>query len=385
MNFTVRNHYVPQWYQRRFFKLGSGKSKLWYLDLKPDIIRRPDGSTTTRRALRHLGPVNCFRQDHLYTLYFGEFATDVIEKQFFGAMDSLGEKAVDFFSKYSMCAGTHQAFRGMRDYLAAQLFRTPKGLDILRALSKSKDHQRTLHALRVAWPLYHTIWSEGVWEIVKCEQSPTKFIISDSPVTTYNRQIFPGSAEVQQFGIARIEQIGTHTLFPLDREHCLIITNLQYVRNPRVNLLKFRENPRYFEQTSFDLRRVQRGREIEEQEVIAINYVLKSNARRYIAASDQTWLYPEKKLKNRFWPKIGGKYFLMPDPRKVRFTTAILVGYKNGGAWGVNEYGHQDLDGPRAEALRRVEWKTFQTAKEAWDERDRLTGRGPPVDLQEYW
>lgn len=374
-NFTIRNHYVPQWYQRRFFMLGNGQSKLWYLDLKPEVIHLPNGRKTTRKALRQLGPVNCFKADHLYTLLFGKFASDVIEKRFFGKLDDHGEKAVDFFADYSMREGVHEAFYNMRNYLAAQLFRTPKGLDFLRTVSRSRTHQGTLRALQQFWTLYHTIWSESVWEVVNCKSSPTKFIISDSPVVTYNKQVFPGSDEVQYLGQARIEHIGTHTIFPIDGDHCLVVTNLQYVRNPKSNPLKKRENPQYFEDRMFDLRKVQRGREIDEQEVLAINHILKTHARRYIAASKEEWLHPELKLKNKFWSKLGGPYFLHPDPRNVSFSTAVLMGFKSGGAIGHNEYGHFELDNDRAKALRKVEWKTFQAAKQAWDERDRLAGR----------
>ncbi len=49
-----------------------------------------------------------------------------------------------------------------------------------------------------------------------------------------------------------------------------------------------------------------------------------------------------------------------PDPRKVSFTTAIVSGNDKGKAWGFNEYGHFDLDGPRAKKLREVEWRTFR-------------------------
>lgn len=386
MSFTVRNHYVPQWYQWRFFPAGSGQSKLWYLDLHPDPIVRPDGIRTTRRAMRQLGPINCFRQDHLYTLYFGEYATDVIEKHFFGAIDSMGEKAVPFFADYSVREGVHEAFRGMQEYLSAQMFRTPKGLDMLRTLAKTPDRQRTLAVLLEVWQVFNTIWCESVWEVVHCKSSPTKFIISDAPVATYNKRIFPGSPGMRHFGNAPIECVGTHTIFPIDLEHCLIITNLQYVRNPKANPLKIRENPRYFSSAHFDLRKIQRGREIEEQEVIAINHVLKTNARRYIAAADKSWMFPEVALKERFWSKLGGKHFLHPDPRKVSFTTAIISGgYPDGSAWGYNEYGHFDLDGPRAQKLRQVEWKTFEGAKHAWDERDRRAGRQSPEDLSDYW
>lgn len=382
MSFTVSNHYVPQWYQRRF--LPPGQSKLWYLDLKPEVIKRPDGTKTTRKALRHLGPINCFQQDHLYTLYFGQYETDVLEKSFFGKVDAVGEKSVAFFADYGMREGVHEAWRGMIDYLSAQLFRTPKGLRMLQALARSKDHQQTLKTLRIAGQVYHTIWTESVWAVKHCKDSLTKLIISDSPVTTYNRQVYPASAEIRGFGMARIERVGTQTLFPLDSEHCLIITNLQYVRNPKGNPLKLRENPRYYASAHFDLRKVQRGHALDEQEVVAINHLLKVHASRYIASSNPEWLYPEKALTERSWPKLGGSRFaLQPDPRLVSFTTAIISGDDHGG-WGYNEYGHFDLDSAQAKELRAAEWKTYQAAKLAWDERDRRAGREPSKEWLDY-
>ncbi len=374
-NFTVGNHYVPQWYQKRFLEPGSGVTTLFYLDKTPDKIYLPKGQVKLKKSLYVQGTKKCFKQDHLYTLLFGEYATDVIEKKFFGALERRGDEATRFFEEYSYRDGAHEAFYAMLHYLAAQLFRTPKGLQLIRELAGATTHQRALYALLKYWDLYKTIWSEGVWEVFHCKSSSTKFIISDSPVSTYNRQIFPGSQEIVRFGIALFERIGTHLLFPLGPEHCLCITNLQYVRNPKIKLTKFRENPRYYGQGFFDLRKVQRGREISEDEVIAVNYIIKTNALRYVASSREEWLHPEPLLKERFWPKLGGPYFLHPDPRKVSFTTAIISGGGKGPSLGTNEYGHYDIDNVKAKKLREVEWRTFQAAKTAWDERDRKAGR----------
>ncbi len=384
MAFSVRNHYVPVWYQRRFFEPGTGQTTFFYLDMKPDAIRLPGGQSKLKKSMYVRGPVKCFQEEHLYTLHFGKHASDVIERRFFGRIDAIGEKSVPFFADYGMRDGVHEAFRGMMDYAAAQLFRTPKGLKLLQVLAGTSDHEKTLIAMGHYWQLYQTIWSEGVLEVFNCQNSRTKFIISDSPVTGYNCQVFPGSQEVATYGIALFERIGTRTLFPLDREHCLCITNLQYVRNPKVNPLKMRENPRYYGQGLCDLRKVQRGREIEEDEVISINYVLKTQAARYVASTTEEWLYPENKLKQRFWSKLGGRYFLQPDPRKVSFTTGIITGGGRGRSLGTNEYGHYNIDDPRAVALREVEWKTFQGAKAAWDERDRRAGRAPPPINPDY-
>lgn len=379
-NFTVHNHYVPQWYQRRFFEPGTGQSQFFYLDKNPEIIKRPPLPDTTRRAVRRLGPANCFAADHLYTLLFGPYASDVVEKAFFGGIDRVGESALAFFSEYDWKRpGSHDAVQGMFAYLGAQLLRTPKGLAHLRKLSRSKDHQGAIQALQTYLPAYHGMWTEGVWEILRCRNSPTKFIIADTPITTYNKEVFPGSKEVTRFGWPDIGRIGTHTLFPIDLHACLVITHLQYVRNPKQSRLSLRENARYFGNAMFDIRKIQRRREISEQEVLSINHILKAMAYRYVAAPRKEWLYPELGLKEKNWSRLSGEHFLMPDPRLVSFTTGMIVGYKDGTAWGHNEYGHADTEDPRAVALREIEWKTFQAHKEAWDERDRKAGREPPA------
>ena len=51
---------------------------------------------------------------------------------------------------------------------------------------------------------------------------------------TYNRKVFPGLDEAAQLGGAQIEKLVTHTIFAIDLEYCLLIMNLQYVRNPNV-------------------------------------------------------------------------------------------------------------------------------------------------------
>jgi hypothetical protein len=69
------------------------------------------------------------------------------------------------------------------------------------------------------------------------------------------------------------------------------------------------------------------------------------------------------------WNKLGGKYFLMPDPRKIDFHTETLFGFKDGRAWGTDEYGrrHAREGDPEVRRLRDREWRTFQRAKQSWD------------------
>ena len=92
------NHYVPEWYQRRFMLLGQGKYH--YLDLSPEV-RVSNGHRWTRDALRHLGPVSCFAQDDLYTVKWGAWENVDIEKLFFGRIDREGKAAVEYFTDYT--------------------------------------------------------------------------------------------------------------------------------------------------------------------------------------------------------------------------------------------------------------------------------------------
>ena len=67
-----RNHYVPQWYLRRFFAPDSSEMKFYYLDLHPESVTTENGLTYTKKAVRRLGTPNCFYQDDLYTTQFGK-------------------------------------------------------------------------------------------------------------------------------------------------------------------------------------------------------------------------------------------------------------------------------------------------------------------------
>lgn len=189
MSFTEVNHYVPQWYQKRFIPAGLKEQKLFYLDLTPDKIIHPDGKFHYRAALRTLGPMNCFMEKNLYTRYFGNQTSDVIEKRFFGELDRRGASGVDFYSNYSVRDRAGDAFRDLGYYLNAQKLRTPKGLDYLKVAANDSSHQIALGLMEQLYQIHGTIWSEGVWEVLECDESDTKFIISDHPVTTYNKKI----------------------------------------------------------------------------------------------------------------------------------------------------------------------------------------------------
>lgn len=368
MSFTEVNHYVPQWYQKRFIPPGSKEQKFFYLDLAPEKVVRPDGKFHHRHELRKLGSASCFMQKHLYTRVFGTFASDVIEKVFFGKLDWLGATGVDFYSNYSARDGAGEAFQNLGYFLNAQKLRTPKGLDFLKVLSRSSSHQNALQLMEQIYQMHGTIWSEGVWEVLGCDQSETKFIVSDHPVTTYNKKLFPAAPQSQYPLDAPIEMVGTHTIFPLDLNRCLVITNLEYVRFPGIHPLKIRENVRYFQNTVFKLDSVHTGRQISQREVRAINFIIKKRARRYIVAAEKDWLYPDRFLKSQVWNKLGDRFFLMPDPRKVPFTTHMSMGWADGTTWRSDEYGRRShKDDTVIQAKRAFEAKTFHDWQREWD------------------
>jgi Protein of unknown function (DUF4238) len=288
------HHYVPRWYQRRF--LPAGQKTLCYLDLKPEVVVG-EGFQYQKKALRFWEPARCFCGTDLYSLRFGNETTDLLEKHLFGIVDNRGAVSAEFFSYYDNPKdGISEAYHGILAYLGAQRFRTPHGLDWLAKHLRLPDKNMTLLAMERLFQQYGTMWTEGVWEIVHAHQSATKFIVSDVPVTFFNRNIIPGGYAYP--GIKDFPMVGTRTIFPLSRNSCLIITHLQLVRNPWNNPTERRVNARTFQRTMVNLTDIQFGRELDEHEVLRINLILKRWARKYIAAADPESLYPERRVGN---------------------------------------------------------------------------------------
>jgi hypothetical protein len=295
------NHYVPVWYQRRFMQ--EGQSRYWYLDLRPDRVER-DGHTHVRRSLLHWGRKSCFAQDDLYTVKWGNWINVDIERHFFGRIDREGRRAVEYFTAFDHDGGDRAAFQQLLTYMSVQKLRTPKGLAWLADAARSGHRNLDLILLQEIQNIYCAIWTECVWQIADASQSPTKFIVSDHPVTVYNRVCFPLSRYCTGFNDPDIRMVGTHTYFPLSLEKILILTNLAWVRNPYQSELRFRPNPNFFRGAIFNYLAIQLGRMLTEEEVRQINLITKKRAYRYIAAAEEEWLYPERFLQNDHWRKL---------------------------------------------------------------------------------
>jgi hypothetical protein len=356
------HHYVPRWYQRRFLK--TGQFKFHYLDLHPGIVYSK-GVRHERQSLLNWGPDFCFYKDDLYTLRLGTLTTDEIEKRFFGDIDSRGRSAVELFGDYNgLSAGVPDAFHNLIRYMDAQRFRTPRGLDWLRAKVNLRNNNETLMFMQNAFQFHSTMWTEGVWEIVRADRSPTKFIVTDEPVTFFNKRGF--SRAITYPEDVELSRVGTRTIFPLSLDACLIITHTQLCRDPGMNPLKYRTNARSFQQTMRNLSDTQFGRELEEDEVLRINLILKKRATRYIAAAEKEWLYPELHVATG-WVHLDDDWFLLPHLYKVPFTTEIMMGWEDGTAWAMDAYGRQPTNpNYRDKDLHDREWLTHFEARKEW-------------------
>ncbi len=335
------NHYVPQWYQGRFLPNGQRNQELYYLDLKPGTFADPRGIIHQKRAVKLQGFKHCFAQDDLYTTTFGSDESTRIEEEFFGEIDRKGHRAVEYFANFSHPSIDGDAFQDMVMYMSTQKLRTPKGLTWLSNEAKTTDSNQILRLMIRLRQLYCAIWTECIWSIADASQSNTKFIISDHPITVYNRGCGPRSQWCRESNDPDIRFHGTHTIFPLSMEKVLILTNLSLVRNPYQSGIKLRPNPNPFRGAMFNFMDIQTLRHLSEQEVREINFIIKSRAFRHIAAAQEEWLYPEKFISKSQWNVYGNGYLLMPDPRSVEFSTEIMWGNFDGSAGAIDEYGRR--------------------------------------------
>jgi hypothetical protein len=202
------NHYVPEWYQKRF--LSKGQTKHYYLDLRPQVVEQ-NGHKYTRTDLLRWGPKKCFAQDDLYTTRWDGSENRDIEKFFFGQVDSKGRLAVEHFTDWSFDGDSAAALKTLLSYMSAQKLRTPKGLGWLRQVSDNRKKNDLLLLLQKIQNIFCTIWCECIWQIADASESKTKLIISDHPVVVYNRKCFAESETCKGYGDPDIRQEATHT------------------------------------------------------------------------------------------------------------------------------------------------------------------------------
>lgn len=334
------NHYVPEWYQKRFLLAENAKNELHLLDLNPGKHVDSRGKVHTENPLKVRGTGVCFAEEDLYRHNHISDDPRDIEKRFFGEIDKKGQAAVEYFASFTHPSmRSNSTFMDMLMYMSTQKLRTPKALKWLSKLAQTSRRETALEVMLGLRKLHCALWAECVWLIADASRSNTKFIISDHPVTVYNRVCGPRSPYCRQSDDPEIWLNGTHTIFPLSSEKILIMTNLSWVRNPYQSEVSERPNPNPFRGALFKVTDIQTLRYLSEQEVIDINYIIKRRAFRYIAAAQEEWLYPEKRVSTTKWNEFGGGYLLMPDPRPIHLGGEVFVGHKDGTVSASDEYG----------------------------------------------
>ena len=335
------NHYVPIWYQRRFLPSGQRDKELFYLNLNPATVRDSQGIIHTKNAVRRLGFRHCFVERDLYTIRFGSEESTRIEQLFFGEIDAKGRAAVDYFTNFEHPSANGENFQNLMMYMSTQKLRTPKGLGWLASRVHTSSPDETLRLMLELRQLHCAMWTECIWLIADASLSDTKFIISDHPVTVYNRRCGPRSMWCRDNNDPDIWFHGTHTIFPLSLDKILILTNLSWVRNPYQAETAIRPNPSPWRTAFFNFMNIQTLRYLNEPEVQQINFIIKSRALRYIAAAREQWLYPDKHMSKSQWHLFGDGYLLMPDPRAVDFGGEVIIGYRDGRSAALDPYGRR--------------------------------------------
>jgi len=354
-----RNHYVPVWYQKRFIPTEDRDRELFYLDLKPGSFTDPRGISHPHRSLRRLGPKHCFYETDLYATTLPFISSTDIEQLFFGVIDSDGKNAVEHFGLFEhLKPGQHEAVKALILYMSTQKLRTPKGLSWLQQRIQTQDKNLLLQRMIGLRQLFCALWYESIWLVADASKSPTKFIVTDHPVTVYNRQCGPRSDRCRGDNDPDTWLNGSHTLFPLSLDRILVLTNLSWVRNPYQSATRERPNPNPLRSAIFSMLHIQTERHFSEEEVRQINFIMKMRARRYIGAGRQEWLYPEAHVSKSDWAKFGKGYLLMPDPRSVPFSGEMMMGFTDGTATAFDEYGRRPWE-RNYKQRGQDEWHTF--------------------------
>lgn len=330
---TRNNHYVPQWYQEGFFE--PSRNTYSYLDLTPRRHTLSDGRMVTEKS-KFVSPTSrAFCQRDLYSTFFGTAVNDEIERKLFGDIDARGALAVRAFAGED-AREWHRHFTTFFEYLDVQKIRTPKGLDWLSAQYPRLTQNDLMFEMQGIRMMHCTIWTEGVREIVSAQDADVKFIVSDHPVTVYNHAVPPdakGNGHPKEPSIALK---GSQTIFPLNRDFCLILTNLEYAQDHSANPLEKRTFAGNYRNSMVRTDAIIRTRKLMCEEVIRVNRVLKARAKRYIAAGKEEWLYPETSsvepwadLRTAFLPPenglwhFGGEMFARFDSGEVHYQDAF--------------------------------------------------------------
>ena len=335
---TRNNHYVPIWYQKQF--IGGDAGKYRYLDIHPEEQALPGGRSFLPKNPRELPPKKCFFEFDLYTTQFGPIINDEVEKYLFGAIDNDGARAIRAYVEDDQQL-MHKHFQTLFEYMDAQKLRTPKGLDWLHSVYGGLSQLDLMLELQYVRQMHCTMWFEAVREIVSAKDSDIKFIVSDHPVVSYNAACPPDSKFCQYPNDPTIEFVGTQTIFPLSADYCLVLSNLEYAQQGKdADHLALRQNARRLGQTIARTDKMIRVRELDSDQVVKINRIVKARSRRFIAAPDEGWLHPERTATEE-WAELG-EFLVPPSDELWAFGGELYYGNEDGTSGYQDAFGRTD-------------------------------------------
>lgn len=329
------NHYVPIWYQSGFIE--PGQEQLRYLDMRPKEIGLKNGNVKYHKSLFWSYPKQCFYKTDLYSTFFGTSVNDEIEDRLFGKIDNDGVNAVKAYINDDE-SGWHHHFQTFFTYIDIQKLRTPKGLAWLAAQYPNLSQNQLMWEMQAIRGINCTPWAEGVREIVSAEEADIKFIVSDNPVTVYNYAVTPDGKPGSHDPAVSLKS--SQTIYPLNRDFCLILTNLEYAEDPSVSPLKKRVFARNYRNSMVSTIDFIRKRKLSDHGVLAINHILKSQASRYIAAGKEEWLFPERHIEAK-WQEVG-KILRPPDEELHHFGGEIYAKFDDGHVHYQDRYGRTE-------------------------------------------
>lgn len=355
-NLSHVHHYVPQWYQKVFF--GDTQPK-FYLQLPTDV--------QVNSYPRYKSPRKRFCENDLYMLKYKNSQSDVLEKNLFGRIDEIGANSIKQILSTNNVLMPGEVWNDFLEYLDAQLSRTPRALKFFNSYNVQVPNA-PLVFMQCVRNIHMAMWTDAVWEIFDATDSDIDFLLSDNPVTLYNRAIYPKSKEGQTGLELNFTEIGTQTIFPLNRKQLFVATHIQFARNPKYNPRQQILNPRVSGPGLISMFDIIRCRKMTDTDVIKVNFIIKNRADKYICASNKEFLYPEKMNKHIDWNNIGKNDFLLPDPRDLSFSTQWVIGNDDGFVCGGNEYG-QPFDNDKTIVCRDKENAVLQERRLYYDRR----------------
>lgn len=330
---TKDNHYIPQWYQKGF--MSERDDQICHLTRREFPL--PNGELKVKTFQKWYTPAQRFYGEHLYSTFFGEEVNDDIERKLFGPIDDNGSRAVRAFLTDDQ-AQWHNSFEDFFTYLDAQKLRTPKGLDWIRSKYPELNQLQLMIEMQSLRTMHCTLWTEGVRELVSAEDSDVKFIVSDHPITVYNYACPPDSELCEYPNDPDISLKGSQTIFPLDKDRCLILTNLEYAQDPEnANPTEQRTNANRMRRSMVNTIEFINTRKLTADDVTKINHIIKSRSKESVAAGKEEWLYPERSITDD-WAEL--RHVLQPPNNELyRYGGEMYAHFEDGSVYYQDAFG----------------------------------------------